>query len=94
MQLSKAIDRENTSCFITAKNSDPTAMSACPLRKGAVLLGIPGPSGIVGDVNPRIQIDQQFVAAAGESGEPERKFRVATECSEDDCAIGATVAVA
>lgn len=60
----------------------------CPsgrCQDGAMLLGIVGPSGVVGYVGP-VRIDQEFIDTARQGRPPEKRFRFAEPCQESQCA--------
>jgi len=63
--------------------------ATCPsgrCRTGAVLVGIVGPDGRVGYVNPAMPIDDEFVARARTGRTPESRFRFGEPCAEGRCA--------
>lgn len=66
---------------------DRTAKS-CPsalCEEGALLLGVVGPDGTVGYVQPPTPISADFVAKAQARGHPERSFRFSGACREGAC---------
>ena len=62
--------------------------ATCPsgrCREGSVLLGIVGPDGRLGYVNPAMAVDAEFVERASKGRAPESRFRFAEPCVEDPC---------
>jgi hypothetical protein len=61
---------------------------SCPsalCEEGALLLGVVGPGGSVGYVQPPTRISADFVAQAQARGHPERSFRFSGACREGAC---------
>lgn len=61
----------------------------CPsgrARSGSLLLAVIGGDGRAGYVNPRVTVDDEFVARAGRGRSPEKRFRFAEPCVEHGCA--------
>lgn len=70
--------------------SEPQKRALCPSSvcvPGAVLLGIVMPDGRVAFAHDRIQIDEEFVTAAREAGDPERRFRFSGRCVQSGCGM-------
>ena len=58
----------------------------CPsarAKPGTVLVGIAAGPGALGYVTPPVRVDDEFLAAAGDT--PERRFRFAGPCVKGDC---------
>lgn len=61
----------------------------CPsgrCREGATLLGIVGPDGRLGHLDPPIPVDAGFAAKARKGRDPESRFRFAEPCGRSGCA--------
>jgi hypothetical protein len=61
---------------------------SCPsttCQPDAILLGVVGPDGRIRYVSPALTVDEEFVARAHEGRPPERRFRFAGPCVEEDC---------
>lgn len=58
---------------------------SAPATEGAILLGIVGPEGQVGYVQPLLRIDADFLVRAHARGAPEERFRFSSPCVEARC---------
>ncbi|HSK47220.1 MAG TPA: hypothetical protein VLA05_04345 [Coriobacteriia bacterium] len=58
---------------------------SAPAAEGAILLGVVGPDGELGYVQPLIEIDAEFLDLARERGRPEERFRFSSPCLEAGC---------
>ena len=66
-------------------SAHPLLCPSARCEEGAILLGIVGGDGVVGYVFPPMEIDAGFVAKAREGRTPEKRFRFASRCAENDC---------
>jgi hypothetical protein len=60
----------------------------CPSARcgeGALLVGIIGPDGKIGYVNPALPIDKKFVERSRGGRGPEQRFRFAAPCQKSGC---------
>lgn len=60
----------------------------CPSARcepDALLIGIVGPTGRVGHINPALAVDEEFVLEAHRGRAPEKRFRFAQPCTEAGC---------
>lgn len=65
-----------------------TRQILCPsneCKEGAILLGIVQKDGRVGFLNQKVHINNEFVQIAHTGRSPEKRFRFASKCLNDDC---------
>jgi hypothetical protein len=70
------------------RSPDRPGVKSCPsalCEEGALLLGVVGPEGTVGYVQPPTPVSEDFVRQAQERGHPERSFRFSGPCREGAC---------
>lgn len=58
---------------------------SAPAAEGAILLGVVGPDGAVGYVQPPLTIDSDFLARAASGRPAEERFRFSAPCIEASC---------
>lgn len=68
-----------------SRTSDQHLCPSAPAAEGAILLGVVGPDGELGYVQPLIEIDAEFLDLARERGRPEERFRFSSPCVEAQC---------
>ena len=65
-----------------------TRQILCPsneCKEGAILVGIVQKDGRVGFLNQKVHINNEFVQIAHTGRSPEKRFRFASKCLNDDC---------
>ena len=67
------------------KDKDPILCPSSRCQKGAVLLGLVGPDGIVSYISEKMVVNQEFVQIARRGRTPEKRFRFAGKCVEGAC---------
>ena len=70
---------------MTGQNA-PKSCPSAPCAPGATLLGIRGGDGKIHNVRTPMQIDQDFVDVATQTGAPEARMRFASKCETSGCA--------
>ncbi|WP_327729039.1 hypothetical protein OG250_23665 [Streptomyces sp. NBC_00487] len=56
-----------------------------PCHEGAVLIAVLGEDGRLGYLRPALPVDQEFLDACGQHGDPESRFRFADGCRQGGC---------
>lgn len=65
--------------------SDTKLCPSAPAAEGAILLGVVGPDGAVGYLQPSLTVDSDFLERAARGRPAEERFRFSSPCIEGRC---------
>ncbi len=66
--------------------SDETKLCpSAPAAEGAILLGVVGPDGAIGYIQPALTVDTDFLQSAARGRPAEERFRFSSPCVEAKC---------
>lgn len=71
---------------MTRAKGGATLCPSAPAQPGALLIGVVGPGGRVGNLLTPIPIDDRFIELAQRQGSVEARFRLASPCQQARCA--------